>query len=145
MMQQDLTTWFGSQVHVNKPCAEGRPCLDDLSWFGRAPLKNIMDEQQVQLSWCFTMHRRLLKDEFIFHGRATFVFLHQLPLCPYVICPKNALYFSLSFVVVVFFLFLFYSWPNQMCFNHGFSSFKTDTMWLIMVGPIALDAKPCCI
>ena len=43
MMQQDLATWFGSQVHVDKPCVEGRPYLDDLLWFGQAPLKNPMD------------------------------------------------------------------------------------------------------
>ena len=36
--------WFGSQVHVDEPCAKDRPCMDDLLWFGRAPLKNIMDE-----------------------------------------------------------------------------------------------------
>ena len=40
MMQQDLTKWFDLQAHVDEPCVEGCPCLDDLARFGRAPLKN---------------------------------------------------------------------------------------------------------
>ena len=40
MMHQDLTTWFGSQAQVDEPCIDGRPCLNDLSRFRRAPLKN---------------------------------------------------------------------------------------------------------
>ena len=40
MMQQDLTTWYGSQAHVDEPYVKSRPYQDDLARFRQAPLKN---------------------------------------------------------------------------------------------------------
>ena len=74
-------------------------------------------------------------------GRAILSLSHQLPLCPCVVRPKNAIYPSSS---SIFFIF-FDTWSNLACFNHGFSSFKTDATWLILIGHVASDVEPCCL
>ena len=148
-MHQYLTTWFDSQAHVDEPCVKGRPYLDDLARFGGATLKNpqmIVGEQQVQFPWCFISYRRLLKDEFTFYGRLTMDEPHlsfpiSCPFCPCVVRLKNVLYPFLFFLP----FFFFDTYSNLACFNYGFSFFKTNATWLILVGHITSVAKPCCL
>ena len=158
-MHQDLTTWFGSQAHVDEPCVEGRPYLDDLARFGRAPLKNlwmIVGEQQVQFPWCFISYRQLLKDEFTFYGRLTMDKPHlsfpiSCPFCPCVVRIKNVLYPFIFFLPSFFFFFLTripiwhvsimaFRFSRQM--THGLSWLVTSLRMLNLVAYKQWNSSP---
>ena len=89
MTHQDLTTWFDSPAHVDETYIKVRPLLDDLSRFRQASLKDP----------CLRVSRR-----YNCHG-ISHPMNHQLSLCPFVVRPKNAFYFSYSFFFFFFFFF----------------------------------------